>query len=137
MNIFERAKNIIVSPNTEWLLIKSEIPNTAKIITGYVLPLAGLAAIAAFIGYAFIGVNMFGFRIKGIDWGLYTAVSFLLSSILSVFVSALVIDMLAPNFGSEKNFDRSIQLVSYSFTPTWIGGLLMIIPAIGWLGSLF
>ena len=137
MNLFDRAKNIIVAPNKEWLVIKSETPNTAKIITGYVVPLAGLAAIAAFIGYAFIGVNILGIRFKGIDLGLYYALSFFISAIISVFVCAFVIDMLAPTFASEKNLDRSVQLVAYSFTPAWVGGLLMIIPAIGWLGGLF
>jgi hypothetical protein len=45
--------------------------------------------------------------------------------------------MLAPSFGSEKNFNRSLQLVAYSFTPMWIGGLLSIFPPIALIGALF
>ena len=55
MNLIERAKNIIISPAKEWDVIAAEQPDTGKIITGYVLPLAGAAAVAAFIGYGFIG----------------------------------------------------------------------------------
>ena len=51
MNLIERAKNIIVSPVKEWNVIAAETPDTGKIITGYVVPLAGAAALAAFIGY--------------------------------------------------------------------------------------
>src|SRR5215210_2559081 len=113
MNLIDRVKNIITNPIMEWNVIATEQPDAGKIITGYVLPLAGLAAIAAFIGYGLIGFNVFGFRMAGINWGLYYAITVLVSGILSVFVTALVIDLLAPSFGSEKNYNRSVQLVAY------------------------
>ena len=137
MNLIDRVKNIIVTPNKEWDVITTEQPDAGKIITGYVLPLAGLAAIAAFIGYGLIGFNMLGFRVSGVNWGLYQALTILISAIVSVYITALVVDLLAPSFGSEKNFNRSVQLVAYSFTPMWIGGLLSIFPPIAMIGGLF
>jgi len=137
MNLIDRAKNIILTPNKEWDVISTETPDTGKLITGYVLPLAALAAIAAFIGYAFIGVSVLGYRVIGVNWGLYQAFSILISAIVSVFVCAFVIDALAPSFGSEKNMGRSVQLVAYAYTPAWVGGLLYVIPIIGWIGGLF
>jgi hypothetical protein len=137
MNLIERAKNIIISPAKEWSVIDSEQPDTGKIITGYVLPLAGAAAVAAFIGYGLIGFNAgFGIRIKGMDWGIYQAVTILAGALLSVFVSSFIIDALAPSFGSEKNMGRSVQLVAYSYTPAWVGGLLAVLPSLGIIGSL-
>lgn len=136
MNLIERAKNILLSPNKEWDVINGEQPNTPAIITGYVLPLAGAAAVAAFIGYGLIGVGFLGFRIKGMDWGLYHAIVVLGGALLSVFICSFVIDALAPSFGSEKNIGRSVQLAAYSFTPAWVGGLLAILPALGIVGSL-
>jgi hypothetical protein len=137
MHLTERAKNIITTPNTEWNTINAEIPDQGKIIMNYVLPLAGLAAIAAFIGYGLIGFNTLGFRLRGINWGLYQALTVLISAICSVYVTALVVDLLAPSFGSEKNFNKSLQLVAYSFTPAWIGGLLAIFPPVALIGALF
>ncbi len=131
MNLVERAKNIIVSPVKEWNVIAGETPDTSKIITGYVLPLAGAAAIAAFIGYALIGG--YGMR-AGINWGLYYGLSLLVGAVVSVFVSSFVIDALAPNFGSEKNLGRSVQLVAYSYTAFWVGGLLAILPVLALIG---
>lgn len=136
MNLIDRVKNILITPQKEWDVINNEPPNTAGIITGYVLPLAGAAAVAAFIGYAFIGVNFLGFRIKGMDWGLYQGLSVLIGALCSVFVSAFVIDALAPSFGSEKNMGKSVQLVAYSYTPGWVGGLLAILPALALVGAL-
>ncbi len=136
MNLIERVKNIIISPDKEWDVIAAEQPDTGKIIMGYVLPLAGAAALAAFIGFGFIGKNYFGVRVSSIDYGIYHAIDVLVGAIAAVFISAFVIDALAPNFGSEKNFGRSVQLVAYSYTPGWVGGLLAILPALALVGSL-
>lgn len=137
MNLIDRAKNILITPNKEWDVISGEEPNIPGIITGYVLPLAGAAAVAAFIGYGLIGFNYgFGIHMRGVDWGLYQAITVLAGALLSVFVSAYIIDALAPSFGSEKNMGRSVQLVSYSYTPGWIGGLLAILPSLAIIGSL-
>ena len=137
MNLIDRVKNIITNPNKEWTVIAAEPADSGKIITGYVLPLAGLAAIAAFIGYGLMGFNVFGFRVSGVNWGLYQALTILINAIISVFVTAAVVDALAPSFGSEKNFNRSVQLVAYSFTPAWVGGILAIFPPIALIGALF
>lgn len=137
MSLIDRAKNIIISPAKEFDVINSEQPDTGKIITGYVLPLAGAAAVAAFIGYGLVGINAGLFKIAGTNWGIYYALSILINAIISVFISSFIIDALAPSFGSEKNMGRSVQLVAYSYTPAWIGGLLSILPSIALVGSLF
>ncbi|TMI80643.1 MAG: YIP1 family protein [Bacteroidetes bacterium] len=136
MNIFERARRIIVSPNSEWDVIAVERPDTSKILN-YVMVLAGLASIAAFIGYGFVGFHygMFG-HIATIEWGIYYALRILIGAIAGVFLSAIVVDALAPSFGSEKNIGRSVQLIAYSYTPFWIGSLLAIYPPLAIIGAL-
>lgn len=136
MQLIDRVKNMIVAPAKEWDVIATEQPDTGKVITGYVLPLAGAAALAAFIGYGFIGVSYFGVRISGVNWGIYQAISVFVGALVGVFVCAFVIDALAPSFGSEKNMGRSVQLVAYSYTPAWVGGLLAIFPPIAVIGAL-
>jgi len=136
MNVIERAKNIITSPNKEWDVIALEQPNTGQIILGYVVLLAGAAAVAAFIGYGLIGFNYGLFHYATTSWGIYYALRVLVAAVVGVFISALVIDALAPSFGSEKNMGRSVQLVAYSYTPAWIGGLLSIYPPLAIVGAL-
>lgn len=132
MNLVDRAKNIIMSPKTEWEVIASEPADTGGIFTGYVLPLALIPAIASFIGWGFIGVGF----MSGITLGIAYALVSLLGSLIGVFILAFVINLLAPNFASEKDMGRAMQLVAYSYTPMWIGGVLNILPFIGWLGGL-
>jgi hypothetical protein len=136
MNLVDRAKNIIMTPKTEWAAIASEEANANAIYSGYVLPFLILDAAAAFIGHAFIwGFGHYGdFAMK---WGIYNALLVLLGGTLIVWLTAMVVNALAPSFGSEKNMGRAMQLVAYAYTPAWVGGLLMIFPPIGWIGSLF
>jgi hypothetical protein len=137
MALIDRVKNIIMSPKTEWAAIAGEEPNSGGMVTGYALPLMLLAAVAAFVGYGIIGYEVFGIKIGGINWGIYHAVNIIILGLLSIYITSFVVDALAPSFASEKNMGRAMQLVIYSYTPAWIGGLLAIIPGLSWIGGLF
>lgn len=137
MNLIERVKNILVTPKTEWEKINSEEQTMSAVLMGYVVPLALIGTVAAFIGYGFIGINVgFGFRIKGIDWGIYEAITRFVAAIVAVVGSAFVIDMFAPTFKSEKNLNKSAQLAAYSSTASLVGGIFLLLPALGILAML-
>ena len=127
MNIVDRAKNIILTPKTEWTAIAAEEPNVGQIISGYVIPLALIPAIAAMLGYGLIGRGM----ASSFTMGIAMAIIGFVVALGGVYLTAYVIDMLAPNFGSQKNFGRAMQLVAYSYTPAWVAGILNIIPVLG------
>lgn len=132
MNLVERAKNIIITPKTEWDAVSAEEPNIQQILLGYVLPLALIPTIAVIIGWGVIGI--FGFR--SFTYGIAMGLVQLINAFLSVLITGFVIDALAPSFGSQKNMGRAVQLVAYSMTPIWIAGILNILPSIGWLAGL-
>jgi len=137
MNLIERAKNIILTPKKEWDVINNEEANPQSILVGYVIPLVSIGAIAAFIGYGLIGINLgFGIKWKGTELGLKFALTHLISGVLGAYIAAFVIDALAPNFKSEKNFGRSFQLVAYSYTAGWLGGVFNILPSLAIIGTL-
>ena len=141
MNLIDRVKNIIITPKTEWDVIDKETPDTQKILIGYVVPLVAIGAIASFIGWGLIGKSYsygFGsFKVVGVGLGLRYAIIALVSGIAGTFLTAFVIDALATNFKSEKNFGKSFQLAAYAFTPGWVGGVLNILPSLAIIGSLF
>ncbi|RTL56655.1 MAG: DUF1282 domain-containing protein [Sphingobacteriales bacterium] len=137
MHIVNRVKGIITNPKQEWLTISDETQSMNSVISTYVVPLAIIGALAAFVGYGFVGKNVVLFRMSGIAWGINMAVVHFIAVIITVIVSTFIVDMLATSFGSEKNLNRSAQLVAYSYTPSLIGAFLTVIPALAILGSLF
>ncbi len=128
MNLVDRAKNIIMTPKTEWPVIAQEQPNIGQIMTGYVIPLALIPFIAEIIGWGLIAGSF--------TWGIVTAVIGIIASVVGVYVTAYVIDFLAPNFNSERSLGRAVQLVAYSYTPGWVAGILHIIPGLSWLATI-
>lgn len=127
MNLVDRAKNIILTPKTEWPAIAGEQAVVSQIFTGYVFPLALIPAIASLLGFGFIG---FGFG-SSLRWGIAMALIHFVSAFLGVLITAFVANFLAPNFGSQKDLARAVQLVAYSYTPSWIAGVFLIFPALG------
>jgi hypothetical protein len=133
MNLIDRVKNILITPKTEWDVINGETETPMSLLPKYVVIMALIPAIAAFIGYGLIGVSVLGFKIAGAKWGLSMAIKLFLSSIISYFVCTYVIDALAPNFKSEKNLGKSAQLVAYATTASAVAGIFYILPALSFL----
>jgi len=134
MNIVDRAKNILMTPKTEWPVIASETPAIGEIMLKYVLPLALIPAVAQVIGYGLVGGTFVSYWSFSAAIG--TGIVAFLTAVVGVYITAYVVDLLAPNFGSEKNLGRAVQLVAYSNTPGWLAGILNIIPALGFLALL-
>ena len=129
MNLVDRAKNMIVTPKTEWNVVAAEATPQAELITGYVLPLAAVSAIAGFIGMSVIGV-MGMYRLSMVA-GLGLALWNIVAAIISCFVVAFIIDALAPTFGGQKSSLQAFKVAAYSYTSVWVAGVFQIIPFLG------
>src|SRR5688572_15725755 len=138
MNILERVKKICLTPQTEWSVIASETTPTAGLITGYVLPLAAVSAVAGLIGGSVIGqtVPLVGTYRIPLTTGLSIAVFAVCTAVVAVFVISFIINALAPSFGAEKNSAQAFKVAVYSFTPAWVAGVFQILPALGLLAVL-
>ncbi|HEX6634203.1 MAG TPA: Yip1 family protein [Usitatibacter sp.] len=137
MNLVDRAKKILLQPNAEWQVISAEPHTVQGLYTGYVMILAAIPAVASFIGYSLIGVSSFMGTYR---WPIAAGIShMILQYVLSlgwVYVLALIIDALAPNFGGEKNFMQALKVSAFSPTAMWLAGIFSIIPLLGILGIL-
>jgi len=132
MNLVDRAKNLILTPKTEWAAIDAETHTVQDLYTGYVMILAAIPAVAMFIGLTLIGM---GLRMPITAGVVHLVLSYVLS-LASVYVIALVIDALAPNFGGTKSFMQAFKVAAFAPTASWIAGILYIIPVIGILAIL-
>ena len=147
--IINKVKNILVSPKTEWQTIEAENAPHAKVFTSYVVILAIIPAVAAFIGYGLIGPK--GYRAAAdlaaafgvstastnlLALGLRQAITQYLTMLGGVYLTAFVIDALAANYGARKDFNRAFSLVAYAYTPMFVGGVFYIFPSYSWLALL-
>ena len=137
MNLVDRAKKILLQPKSEWAVIAAEPHTVQDLYTGYVMILAAIPAVAWFIGFSIIGMGMLGvsYRVPITSGVAHMVVSYILG-LGWVYVLALIIDALAPNFGGEKNFINALKVSAFSPTAMWLAGLFAIIPALSILGIL-
>ena len=133
MGIIQRVKNICLTPSTEWNVIGEEQTPTGQLITGYVIPLATLGAVAGFIGGSIVGrtVPFFGTFRTPVIAGVAGSILAVVMAVVVVFVISVVINALAPTFGAQQNSNQSMKIAAYSFTPAWVAGVLQIIPLLG------
>lgn len=132
MNLVERAKGIVMKPRDEWPKINAEAHTVQGLYTQYVMILAAIPAVAAFIGMSFIGFSGFGatYRVP-LATGLAQMVLQYLLSLGGVYVMALIIDALAPSFGGEKNFLQAFKVAAFFPTASWLAGIFYLIPMLG------
>jgi hypothetical protein len=138
MGLVQRAKNMILSPKSEWYVVAAEGTAPAQIVTTYVLPLAAASAIAHFIGVALLmtGIMSALGAHTSMVGSLAGLVISIVMAVVSVFVLAFIVDALAPTFGGTKSMPQAVKVVAYSYTPAWVFGILAIIPFLGWLAAL-
>jgi hypothetical protein len=140
MALVDRVKNILLSPRTEWPVIDAEPATVASLYTGYIMPLAAIPVICQAIGMSMIGMTIpfIGGHYKTpIVTALTSAAVFYCFSLIAVYIVALIVDALAPSFGGTKNQVQALKVVAYSYTASWVGGILSIIPALSIIGVLF
>jgi len=137
MSLIERVQPILVRPKQTWPVIAAEGGDAASIFTGYVMILAAIPAVAAFIGLTLVGVGGFGvsYRLPVLAGLVQMIVSYLLT-LAMVFVLALLVNGLAPTFGGTKDSVRALKLVAYGTTASFLGGIFNLIPMLSLLGVL-
>ena len=137
MNLVDRAKNLILTPAAEWDRISAETHTVQGLYTGWIMILAAIPAIAAFVGYSIIGIGVFGssYRVPLVS-GLASAIATYLLTLGSVYVFALVINALSPTFGGEKNFMQAFKVAAFAPVASWLAGVFSILPALSILGLL-
>lgn len=137
MALLDRVKGILLSPKQEWAVIETETATPASLYTGYIIPLAAIPVLAGFIGMSLIGYGFLGTSLRiPIGTGLTWAVVRYCGALVGVYVLALIIDALAPNFGGQKNFMQALKVSAYSATASWVAGIFSLIPALSVLGIL-
>lgn len=130
--LISRVRGLILTPKSEWETIAAEPAPLGPTYTGYIIPLVLIGVVAGFIGGSLIGFEAFGQTYRTpIGAGLTQAVLQVALTLGGVYVFALIVNMLAPSFGAEKNFDNAFKVAAFYPTAGWLAGVFALIPVLG------
>jgi hypothetical protein len=135
MNPLRRAKAMLADSSAEWALIERESGDPAYLLSRYVAALALVPAVTGFLAASIVGAVVPGdglVRANLFD-GLFGAIFVYVESFAVVVVLAFIIDLSAPLFGGQKDFDNALKLAVYSFTPVWLAGIFLMLPGLRFL----
>jgi hypothetical protein len=125
-SLVNRVKAILMQPKSEWQVIDGEPATVASIYVGYIVLLAAIPAICGAIGFARYYA---GFAIR-------FAVTDYVRNLITPFVLALIIDLLAPTFGGQRSQIQALKVSAYAATAGWVGGIFFLIPGLGILDGI-
>ncbi|MBS0581859.1 MAG: YIP1 family protein [Proteobacteria bacterium] len=136
--LIARVKNILLTPKTEWPVIAAEAETVPSLFTNYILILAAIPAVIAFLSYSVIGVSVpFAGTIRlGFGFGLGQLIVSYIVGLAVCYLMMLIIDALAPTFGGEKNQVQALKSVAYSSTAGWVISVLGLLGPLAWLAML-
>lgn len=118
-----RVKGILVQPNAEWLKIDGEFATTKTLFTRYAMILAAIGPVAGLIGSLIFGdTSIIGALVVAlISYGL---------SLAAVFVLGILINALAPSFGSTVDQVQAMKVAVYASTAAWVAAIFDLIPVL-------
>jgi hypothetical protein len=133
-SLVTRAKNIILSPKTEWPVIDAEPATVGGLYRNYIIILAAIPPLAMAIGLLLFGINLIIVTVRpSATYILANAITQYVMGLVGVYVLALIIEALAPTFGGTKNRIQALKVAAYSYTPAWIAGILLLMPSLALL----
>src|SRR5262249_13192589 len=126
MNLQQRVTNILTKPAAEWQVVAAEPADVASLYRDYIAILAAIPAVCGFIGWTMVGVTFIG-RI-GMGLALRGMIGSYIQALIACYIAAVVVEKVAPSFGSSGNTAQALKLVAYAYTPIWLAGVLALIP---------
>lgn len=135
--LVERVKRLLLEPKAEWARIDEEPTTVGAIYRSWVLILAAVSVVCGAVGLLLFGFSAFGYSYRpGVADAVSIAIINYATAILSVFVSALIIDALAATFGGTKNRVQATKVAAYAMTASWVAGIAGLFPPIAWIAGL-
>ena len=130
MQALDRIVRIVIRPHKEWDVVARESTSVDALLRRYILPLSLLAPISTSIGMRVFDSawdNDSGFRVPMQDM-FAAAATTLFASIASVFVLAGIFVLLAPFYGSTRDYRIALQVATYGAVPVFLAGATLVLP---------
>ena len=135
MNLIQRATDILLKPEKTWPSLEQEPATSASILKSYLVFLAVIPALAGAPGDRMVELSLFGLqhRFSFIADCLNILAGYGITLAL-VFVTAYVVDSLAPTFGGVRSKINALKLVAYGATAAFLGAFFFFSPVLFLVG---
>lgn len=129
-----RVKDILLKPGPEWRMIRDEAATYKSILLQYVCILAVIPPTAAIAERYVFGRGIIGSAVSSpLSYVLAANIVWYFVIVLNMIITAIVITAIVEPKGAGWVSLRGLQLASYSFTPLFVVGILVIVPRMNWL----
>jgi hypothetical protein len=127
---YKHSLLLFIQPEQTWKSIATEEPGPKQLFLSLLLPLLLLMAICNFTGYQLFDQN----PSQHINMHLFSASATFLFSILSIYISTLLVSKFAQSDDKTKRFNSAFTLIGYSFVPGILfNSLAFLFPTISYL----
>lgn len=130
MDALRRIAGLVVRPRQEWERIAAEETSVDVLIRRYIVPLCLLGPIATTIGMHYFDVAWDadqGYRVPAGEI-FAAAATTLFTSIFSVFALAAIFVLIAPMYGSTRNYRDALTVATYGAVPVLLAGITLVLP---------
>ena len=125
-----RVQAILLQPGATWKAIDGEFTKPAALYKGWILPLALIGPICGAIGTLVFGLS-FGvvgsYRLPIQSILTLAAVDYVLG-VVGIVALSVIISLLAPTFGGQKNAVQALKVAAYASTPWFVAGVFQLLP---------
>jgi len=126
----QRIVHLLFHPQDEWDSIAREPISVDTLIRRYILPLSILAPIATVIGMKTFDRDwdpMAGYLVP--PESIYSAgATTLFGTILSIFALAAIFKLIAPMYGSSRDYVAALKVATFGAVPVLLAGATLLIP---------
>ncbi len=123
-----RVKNIILSPDSEWVSIERERQSVSRILFGYLVPMALIGPVAGACGMLLRGGGASADRGGVLLLGIQSIFAGVVASLLGAVITACVVYLMTPVYRAPRDFRAALRLVVYAGTPIWVAGFVFVAP---------
>ena len=129
-SVLRRILSLVLVPNQAWDEIAREPASVDVLIRRYIVPLALLAPLATVIGMKTFDASWspaHGYLVPPeAIWA--AGATTLFASIASIFLLAGIFGLIAPMYGSSRDYPSALKVATYGAVPVLVAGALLFLP---------
>ncbi|MBZ0335090.1 inner membrane protein YohC [Marinobacter sp. JH2] len=130
--LLSHAFGLFTHPGEEWASIRKEHESPMKLYVAYVLALAAIAPICAYISTAHFGWTIGNERLIKLTEisALQLSVLTYVAMLVGVFALGYAINWMAKTYGAKEEYvpSNGVALAAYSCTPMFLAGFALLYP---------